>query len=657
MKKQLLVLAFVGALAPLVASAGMSLYPLFGDHAVVQRDKAVWIWGEGARPSADLDVTLGAAKGAAIANMDGTFRCLLPAQPAGGPYTLTVKDAVTGESVDARDVWVGEVWVASGQSNMAFEMHAAKPGFDDPEVPLYRNIALPHFCGLGPLRKPVANWEVCTKASLPAFTAVGSFFARELVRRLGCAVGIVNHSWGGTCVECWTSRNALLADPESRSLVENFERRLTTPEPWAKRRVVYTKYPLDDGIRPEARGWSAAKLDVSSWTKAKLPGYFSDHFGRDFNGAVWYRRTVKVPAAWKGRDLDLRLGCIDKQDQAWVNGVKVGATGQHYDLCYWNVRRVYRVPAKLVESGELSIAVRVWSQVAAGGFSGEIATFAVNPVGEVRERVPLEGEWVAKIEKEAGFRDANDFVPQLPGDQNCPGALFDARVEPLLGLTMRGIVWYQGESNSGNAEFYRHRMGVMIRDWRYRWGIGDFPFVQVELAGYHGQLELEPNAGFAKIRNAQLLLTRDEPAVGLVSALDVGDVKDIHPKDKKTVGERLARWAFAHVYGLETVATGPGFLTATDFGGKVRVTFSDVGSGLVSKNPADATLVRGCFVFDGKGKSYPAVGRIVGDTLEISCDKLAKPVRVCYAYASFPKFIDLYNREGLPATPFMLDVR
>ena len=660
MKHLFSTMAAVAAGVVCSASADMRLEAIFGDHAVIQRDKTVAVWGDGAKAADWLELSLGRAKATAIANPDGTFRFRLPAQDAGGPYELVVSNATSGATLVSRDVYVGEVWLASGQSNMQFSMDDAKPGFENPELPLLRRFSQPHKCGYGYVPKAGAVWAPTSAQTIGDFTAVGAFFGRALQTRLGCAVGIVDNSWGGTRVETWTSRSALMTHPVTRRWTLDFERSLGDAGRWAEKARSMGGFPRDPGIDAKAKDWMTAAASAADWTAVTLPGRFAAQFGRMFNGAVWYRRTVEIPSDWAGRALKLNLGRIDKQDQVWFEGERVGGLGTGDELHFWNVQRTYDVPARLVKGGKATIAVRVWSQVAAGGFSGEPTMFSLAPAdAKEGEGIPLAGAgWVARIERDIGIVPERYPCVLMPGDANCPHAMSDSMLTPFVGMAMRGVIWYQGESNADhprNCDIYRELIGLMIRDWRHRWGEGDFPFIQVQLANYNSECEYRPDSPWSMVQFGQLMVTRDLPNVGMVSAIDVGMARDIHPKDKKTVGERLAQWAFANVYGFGGVSSGPGYLSAAVGGGKVRVTFSDVGGGLVSRNPDDPTLVRGCRVFDAKGKDYPAVGRIVGSALEISSDKVPFPRRACYAWSSNPKFLDLFNREGQPASPFMTE--
>ena len=658
-------LAALGAvLAALGASAQIQLDRLFGDHAVLQREKVLAVWGAGATPRKPVEVSVGSARAFTYANADGTFLVRLPAQKQGGPYVLEARDAESGGKAVSKDVYVGEVWVASGQSNMEFKMKNALPEFPTGAHELVRMFTVPRNASTTKVREAAADWQVAGPDTVGGFSAVGGFFALELQKRLGCAVGVLHSSWGGTRVEAWTSREALLGDPRARPWMEAYERALTDPKLFEGSEKVKkanenpeAKAPLDPGIDPKARAWAGAKEPESvEWRDVSLPTSFSLTFKRQFNGAVWYRRTLELPAEFVGQDLVLHVGQVDKHDRTFFNGEQVGATGKGREVEYWDKLRVYPVPARLVASRQATVAVRVWSQIHAGALSGPEDELYVALKGDPSKRVSLAGEgWRARVERDVGFTFRWLAPPLVPGDPNAPHTLFDGMIEPILGYAIRGAIWYQGESNASVDRFaphYGELMALMIRDWRSRWGMGDFPFIQVELANFTPAQSYSDDCGWAMVRQGQVEATRLLPNVGVASAVDIGDAFDIHPKDKWTVGRRLARWAFANVYSLETVGCGPRFLSSSVEGNAIRVRFTDVGGGLVAKGSDDG-VVAPCFVAGAGGKFVRGTGRIEGSTLVIFSPEVPNPVRACYGWAANPLGLNLYNKEGLPASPFM----
>ena len=642
------------------ALASMQLDLLFGDHAVLQREAVVPVWGRGAVPGREVRVSCGASVGVTTVQADGSFRALLAAQAAGGPYELVATSG--GERVVSTDVYIGEVWLASGQSNMAFLMKDAIPAFPAGDHPKIRMFNIPQAAGIGRVRALASgSWQQATSENVPEFSAVAGFFALELQRRLGCAVGILHSSWGGTRIESWTSREALLTDEVVRPWVVAYERSLCDPELPAKVAAVHrsnaerrAKVPLDDGISAVAKDWGAG-AESDGWREVSVPSTFELAYGRELNGAVWFRRTVELPPDFVGKDLVLHIGAVDKHDRTFFNGVQVGGMGKGLEFDSWDKLRVYPVPGSLVRGGAVTVAVRVWSFIYAGGMNGPEGELFIALKSDPERRVSIAGRWFSRIEREIKDRFVYTPAPLTSSSPYAPYTLFNSMIEPLVGYGIRGVIWYQGCSNAGKAEndfHYGKLAELLIRDWRYRWGQGDFPFVQVELANYRQPAVCEPQSGFAIVRQGQREATRALENVGLASAVDVGAAHDIHPKDKRTVGNRLARWAFANVYGLETVGCGPRIVSSSIEGNCVRVRFSDCGSGLVAKGSPEG-IVKPCAISGDDGVFHPAVGRLDGNTLVIRSDEVKSPKRACYGFASNPLGLNLYNSEGLPASPFM----
>lgn len=646
--------------ASAVAAPGMQLAPLFGDHAVLQRGKTIPIWGEGSQPRAKLACRLGNAVTWTRANGDGTFVFYLPPQEAGGPYELSVTNETrVGKAPSAevfvcsKDVYVGEVWLCSGQSNMALDMRQANPGFGEETVDRLRLFAVPWNCRAGrPSDKVSGSWTVASPAAVQGKSAVATFFGRELERELGCAVGMLQSAVGGTLVQNWTSREGLLADPIGRRIVETYETGLSDPAVWTDPPPPDKEHPADTGIAPAAAEWARPGLSTNDWITADLPCDYYEAFGRAFNGAAWFRKDVEIPADWAGADLVLALPAVDKHDIAFFNGVEIGRTGKDFEWECWKEPRTYTVPGKLVKDGKATIAVRVWSYALGGGFMTGADHFSL---GRGDAALELEGEWLARVERDVGNR--SDNVPPIcrPCDRSSgqPHALYDGMIAPLQPFAIRGAVWYQGESETGSiSQALEHyaMLANMIRDWRHQWGAEHLPFCIVQLANYGGGRRYEKTSPWSEVRFAQLRLSRDVPGVGLVSAIDLGEATNIHPPDKLTVGKRLTNWAMADVYGDKgRVAAGPRFLSATVADGRVTVRFTDVGSGLVTR---DGAPVGGLMLAGADGQFRPADGVIQRDALVVSSPGVPDPRALRYAWAKNPLGANLANQEGYPASPF-----
>ena len=637
--------------------AGMRFDSLFQDHAVLQRGQAIPVWGYGGRSGHRLQATLNGVSTWTKANRDGEFRFRFPAAEAGGPYVLEVRDLETDERISVSDVYVGEVWICAGQSNMEFPMKLAKPGFGEKDRPLVRMYTVARNPCEGRVRETSGGWKRATVGETDDFSAVGCFFGMRIQEELGCAVGLINASWGGTRIEPWMSRRALRTTEAGRRVLQSYYDGLSNPLYWGDpEESNRTCWPLDEGPGGQV-AWAAPGADEMGWIDAELPGYFHDHYRRAFNGAVWYRKTVDIPADWAGRDLILRLPAADKMDVSYFNGKEIGHTGKRFETQWYETPRDYPISGADVKAGKAVVAVRVWSQVYSGGIVGDVAKLCLARK-DGKGSIPLAGVWKSKIGKDVGLSPES---PQLflPGAPHAPGALFEGMIRPLVPYAVKGVIWYQGESNGSRrnlCDSYCEFAKAMVADWRAEWMQGDFPFVFTELAAYMPDHPFDPEEPWAVVRSAMRQVSLELPNVGLASALDLADAsdfKEIHPPNKRPVGERLARWALATQYGRTDLAkTGPRFVRAEPVGGgKIRCYFTDVAKGLVAKGASDGSVGR-VHVAGEDGKYFPAKAVIDGDTLLAWSPEVKRPVHVAYAWALNPIGANLCNSEGLPAATF-----
>ena len=653
MKRLALACVMVGLFAA-EAVAGLELGGLFKDHAVVQRDKRVAVWGKGAKPFSRLDATLGAVKGATRAAADGSFMFRLAPQPAGGPYVLEVKGE-DGASVKIEDVYVGEVWLGAGQSNMEFRMRTCTPGADPGDHPLIRQFTVKMEGAFRPVAEARGSWMCATEGNIPDFSGVGYFFAQELQKKFpGVAVGIVLSSLGGTSVTSWSSRSCLMENEKGRALVEKYEKDASQVDVWDS-----TPQPVMDAGPDEvlAKGWARTDFDDSGWKTVALPNWNMDKkvFGRVFNGATWFRKKVTIPARWAGRELMLLGGRIDKHDRIYLGGELVGASGFGFDEHFWKVLRRYRVAGERVKAGDTVVAIRVWSHLHGFGLHGEPEELCLSPVDDPKDVIPLAGEWKGAIERDLGRVVFGGTA--LPGNTGAPYALYDAGIAPLVPYAIRGFLWYQGGNDVHWAENYRKWQTAMVRDWRRAWGDGDLPFVLTLQAGIRARKgTCDENSKLSEMREAQIGTADDLPNVGVVSTVDIGCVDDGHPKNKYDVGKRMCAWAMKAAYGEKgTAGESPRIKGFSVEGRTVRIRFHHVGAGLRTK-AGTAAEVGCCAVQDKAGKWHAAKGRIDGETLLVSAPDVAEPVHARYAWTSYPdETANLENAEGLPCLPFRTD--
>ena len=631
----------------------MKLAALFCNHAVLQRDLPLPVWGWAA-PGEKITVTLAGNSAAAVTDADGAWRVSLPALPAGGPHTMTVAGS---ETITLTDLLVGDVWVCSGQSNM--QMTVLGTENDEQEIaaadyPAIRLFTVPNVPAMAPKADIVAEWKVCSPKTVSGFSAVGYFFGRELTTTLNVPVGLINTSWGGTVAEAWTSRGMLAAHPETRDflsvldgidpdtekLLKEFEEIM---QDWdaANRRV----NPPDAGF---PQGFADPATDTADWAIMDLPAYWQAR-GLQLNGVVWFRKEIDVPAAWAGKDLTLSVGAVDKADTTYFNNVKVGGVTLEDREDSFNVRRIYTVPGTLVKAGRNVVAVRAFSHVWAGGVVGKRDEFYLCPVGQDAAAIALAGDWQYKVEVSFGDYQKPPAAPLGPGNPNTPTVLFNGMIYPLIPYGIKGAIWYQGESNVGRAEQYKTLFPAMITDWRAGWAQGDFPFYYVQLANFQGGTDAGFDSGWAELREAQAAAL-DLPNSGEAVIIDIGESTDIHPRNKKDVGKRLAFNALAKDFGQAVEYAGPTYRSAVAEGGALRVYFNHADGGLVSKSSPLPS-----FVIAGPDRQfYPANAVIDGETVVVSSPQVATPIAVRYGWADDP-VCTLYNQAGLPASPFRTD--
>jgi sialate O-acetylesterase len=637
------------------AGADVRLAKIFTDGMVLQRDMPVPVWGW-AQPGEKVTVTLDKQSAAATADEKGKWMVRLEALKAGGaPLEMTVAGTNT---LKCKDILVGEVWVGSGQSNMQMNVSGVRNAAEEiaaSENPKIRLFTVDDKVAGEPVADLIASsgWQACGPKTVGGFSAVAYFFGRDLAKKLDVPIGLIHTSWGGTPAESWTSMPALKSIPSMADRVAMAEKSITNyPEAgkeyqktlaeWQKK-MDAAKAAAD--VKGDVKDWHKADYDAKDWKLMKLPQYW-ESTGLNIDGAVWFRKEVQVPAAWAGKDLNLSLGPIDDDDVTYFNGEQVG------DTKGYNLPRRYTVPGKLVKAGRNVIAVRVFDSGGGGGIYGEAKEMTLAPAGgagggAAAEAIGLAGEWQFKVEFALIEKPAPPMGPDNPW---LPSGLYNAMIHPLIPYAIRGAIWYQGESNADRAYQYRQLFADMIRDWRKNWGQGDFPFAWVQLANLMAPPTEPRDSMWAELREAQTM-TLALPATGQAVIIDIGDAKDIHPKNKQDVGGRLALWALAKVYGEKIEYSGPMYKSMAADGAKIRVSFDHVGGGLVARGGALKTFE----IAAEDHKFVWADAKIDGETVVVSSNQVAKPVAVRYAWADNPDGCNLYNKEGIPASPFRTD--
>jgi sialate O-acetylesterase len=637
----LLLLVPVLALPASGSAAELRPAALFGDGMVIQRHVPVPVWGWAAA-AAEVVVTLDGRAHSTRADAAGRWRVELPPRPAGGPFDMKIEAA--GEELRVRDLMVGDVWLCSGQSNMEWvvrESLDAATVIAAAEDRSIRHFKVPRSWAAAPETTLAGGvWEAADGEHVGDFTAAGYFFARALRPRLvGVPIGLINATWGGSRIEAWMSAAALGLDDEGVRQVLARER---LREQEVLRRIEAQAGGLPDRDRGFVDGrarWADPQLDDSYWHEIEVPSLWEEDGWEGMDGIGWYRTSFQLTAAEAAAGIRLGLGTIDDSDISWVNGHRVGGT----ELA-WNRPRLYEVPSEPLAAGRNVIAVRVEDTGGGGGIYGDPDLLFVEVAGARR---PLAGTWRFQLGAVSlNLEDRKREVPTM---------LFNKMVHPLLPFPVRGILWYQGESNAGPADAYAYRrlFQAMIGDWRRRWGIADLPFLFAQLAAFMPPPEEPGESDWALLRESQSAVLA-LPNTAQVVLIDAGEAEDVHPRDKQVVGERLALAARKVAYGEEVVFSGPVYSGHEVRDGRVILEFDHIGGGLVAKDAPRGGLAG--FAVAGADRHFVwAEARLEGDRVVVWSDLVPDPVAVRYGWADNPEGANLYNREGLPASPFRTD--
>jgi sialate O-acetylesterase len=624
--------------------ADVRLPKLVGDHMVLQRDTKLAIWGW-ADAGEKVTVTFQNKKYTATPDANGKWMVSLPALKAGGPYEMTIAGKNT---LTIKDILIGDVWLASGQSNMEWNLGWTVNNFEqeiaNANFPQIRVLDVKNAIAFTPQTDFESDgWKICSPENAGKFSAVGYFFSRELHQKYKVPVGLITSEWGGTPSESWTSPQALKAFPEYGKVVEDMESRGTAIQDEMKAYDTKLK-EWQSSVSGADRGyaaspqWNAADFTPTDWPAMKLPGLWESASLPDYDGIVWFRKEVMIPETEAGKEISLQLATIDDIDSTWFNGALVGTTNAY------NIARKYTVPANLVKAGKNVITIRVIDTGGGGGIYGEAKDMQL--VSGEKTIASLADQWQYQTALDISQMPAK---PKVTYNQNSPAVLYNAMIAPLAPYAIKGAIWYQGESNAGRAYQYRTLFPAMIKDWRTQWK-QDFPFLFVQLANFMNITEQPVESDWAELREAQSM-TLSLPKTGMAVIIDIGDANDIHPRNKQDVGHRLALAAQKVAYQDNVVYAGPTYKSMKTDGNKIVLTFNNTGGGLVAKG---GELKE--FAIAGPDKQFVwANARIEGNTVVVSSSQVTNPVAVRYAWSNNPSKANLYNKEGLPASPFRTD--
>ncbi|MEE9432592.1 MAG: sialate O-acetylesterase [Melioribacteraceae bacterium] len=624
--------------------------PLFTNNMVLQQKQNIPIWGT-AEPGGEVKIELANQHKSVIVDTSGKWLTNLQPIHAGGPYELIIKGERT---LTIKNVMVGEVWICSGQSNMEMAIDAdwgkinnSKEEVANANYPNIRILTVEKTMTNSPQDNfESEGWKECSPNTIAEFSAVAYFFGRKLHNELNVPIGLINTSWGGTVIEAWTSGQSLKKIPEFTEIVSYLETDLSTDEEIA---IEYNKklneWPekIEQILKDTGtfnNGFQNSDYNIDKWKTMKLPTTWEDT-GLEVDGVVWFSKNVNVPNSWKGEDLVLSLGKINDYDITWFNGTRVGRGIDVADS------RVYKIPSSLVNIGTNKISVEVLDIGNNGGLYG--------PAIEMKlifkdKSISLTGNWKYKVDPNKLDVSKLPEKPSINSGANRPTVLYNGMISPLIPYGIQGAIWYQGEANAERAYQYRTLFKTLINDWRSSWDTKDLKILFVQLANFM-EVESQPaDDSWAELREAQTMAL-ELPNTGMAVTIDIGDAKDIHPKNKQDVGKRLALNALSKVYDKDISYSGPMYKIMKIEDDKIRLQFANTDEGLKIKG---SEHLKG-FAIAGNNKKFVwAKAKIEGDEVVVWNSQIKNPMAVRYAWASNP-ICNLYNGADLPASPFRTD--
>lgn len=624
----------------------ISLPQMVRDSMVLQRNATINIWGW-ASPKEKIKLVFQQKKYQTITGDDGKWLIKLSPMQAGGPYSMDISGK---NKITLKEILIGDVWFCSGQSNMVHQLNIHDITYAQ-EIANANNSRIRQFWvpTLTSLEGPKENfpsgfWKSAVGEDIRPFSAVAYFFAKKIQDKYQVPIGIINSSVGGTPIEAWTSEDGFKEFPQLEKTIQrnkdtSYLKSIKASTPNGMARV--NAKVQDKGLL-ESPKWFEPNYSPKGWHNINVPGYWEDQGIKDLNGTVWYRKEIHIPASILGKPGKVFLGRIVDSDILYINGKQVGNTTYMYP------QRRYPIASDLLKEGKNILVIKVTNNAGKGGFITDKPYSLI--IGS--DTIDLKGTWQYKV------GEVFNPIPRsavLGGGginpQNQPAALYNAMISPAINYTIKGILWYQGESNAGRASDYAKLQPAQIMDWRNKWQLGDIPFVFVQLPNFMDANYVPSESQWAELRESQFksLAVKN---TAMAVAIDLGEWNDIHPDNKKDVGERLALAAEKLAYDTNIVHSGPLFKSSTIEGNKIILSFDHIGSGLVTNDGEEPKE----FAIAGADKKFVwAKTKIENNRVIVWSDELAKPAFVRYAWADNPVYPNLYNREGLPASPFRTD--
>ncbi len=608
---------------------------------VLQRDHPIKIWGWAAQGE-KISVIFNGKHRKTVASRGGNWSVGFPEMKAGGPYSIQLNGS---NKIELNDILVGDVWLCAGQSNMVHQLNIHDITYANEIInanyPEIRHFKIPTQTDLTGPNKDFngGSWQSAIPDEIRSFSAVAYFFAKKIYEKYKVPIGIINASVGGTPIEAWTSETGFKEFPEILKTIEKNKDKAYVPNRNRGNRGAdnMASDTNDKGLMGPL-AWYDPNFEPKNWRRINIPGYWEDQGIRDLNGVVWYRKVIEIPTDMIAQKAKVFLGRIVDADELYINGQKVGNTTYQYP------QRRYTVPKDILKAGTNIFTIKVTNYNGKGGFVPDKPYYLFTE----KDTVDLKGYWQYKVGEIFNPSVKSSTSTRPINAQNEPTALYNVMVAPYTQLALKGILWYQGESNSGKPKAYEGLLKALINDWRTQFNQPNIPFIYAQLPNFMEVNYLPEESNWAQLRHSQfknLSLSNTAMTVNI----DLGEWNDIHPDNKKDVGERLALSAMKLAYHANIVYSGPLYADYEINEKTIEITFSNMGSGLISNDGKQLSE----FAIAGKDKNYVwAKAKIVGNKVIVWSDTIQNPKYVRYAWADNPDNPNLYNKEGLPASPF-----
>jgi sialate O-acetylesterase len=611
-------------------SATVKLPRLVSNGMVLQRNEKVRIWGW-ADVGEKVEIEFLEKQHIIRADRNGNWQLELEAMAAGGPYSMKIND------IELNNILVGDVWLASGQSNMELRLSRVTDLYakeisqiNNPKIRFFRSSTREN-AEEAKSDYPDGRWLPAIQENVMEFSALAWFFASKIQEQENVPVGIISTAIGGSPAEAWLSEEKVT--PFIKEWLEQEAKIDAINAKKTEADKAYNWWHEVNKNDPGVGKWSKADVDVTDWPQISLPGYWNDK-GVDLrNGSIWFCREFEVPDSLLGQDAVLRLGRIIDSDSAFVNGTFVG------NVTYQYPPRIYTIPKGVLKAGKNNVMVRVFCPGNRGGFVEEkpyevrIGKQCIDITGDLNYHIGADLNQSASVAGELSFR---------------PGGLFNSLINPMKNFAIKGVIWYQGESNTGRADEYTQLFKDLILDWRNQLNQPELPFLYVQLANLGVPNKQPVVSGWATLRDAQRRVL-NLPNTGMAVAFDLGEWNDIHPLNKKELANRLALEAQRTAYGnTDVLSSGPLYKSMEVQNQSIVITFSSVGEGLFTNSLLEGFQIAGD---DGTFVWAKAVVLSI-NTVKVWSEKVAHPKNVRYAWEDNPEYANLKNKAGFPASPF-----